>query len=384
MSTFQEYESAEAALKQFQREHWRYRRGSYKRKTNAGITTGRGRREPQKTVALNEDEEWREGDEAAEMKVGTTDERLQELGEENRRLDATIFRHVNRVVKGGPSGGYAPSVKDLMKQDIHNIDKRGRKTCDMNLFLENMLKDLDEENLMLDRTIVRQAQNAVREMKPELLNAEKMIHDQMDQIEVDSYSKRCNDGSEKEMSSHNEQTRFGAVTMKGCDNTKTLFDVDHNHMRKMETVETEQSEPNAAVKIVDIFTSHVGEKIDARECEGDEDASNNVKVLSVGRTPKNQICDSFHDYLVKKSRGTKPSQSRGVSLSEARAALNCLHSFLRHKVLVQEMSEIKDKFDNLVQEELLNRLEDENSVLDVAVAHAVKRSKYGDASGIRQ
>lgn len=377
----EEYEVAEAALKQFQREHWRYRRGSYKRKTNdvvAGplngeIGSGRRRCHPRKTAALNEDEEWGEGDEVAEMKM--TDERLQELGEENRRLDATIARHVYRVVKGRPSGGYAPTHKGSMKQDILITHKRGRKSYNANLFLENMtvtmmtIKELEEEKLRLDSSVVRQVQNAVRRTRPQFLNAQSMIpdHQSMDQIEVDSDGKRCNDGSKNE-----------PVIRKKCDKRKAFFDVEIKHMWKVETVDTKQSESNTDVKKLNIFTMHVGEKKDVRECEGDKDA-HNVKVLSVGRTPINQINDSLQDYLFQKRRKRKE-----VSISDARDALTCLNSFLCHKHLTQEISKIKNQFDNLVQEELRRRLEDENGLLDVAVAHAVERSRHGVAWGVER
>ena len=359
---------AEAALKQFQREHWRYRRGSYKRRTNTvvdGALNGESRtarrRQPRKTVAQNEDEEWGQGNEAAEMKVVMPHERLQELGEENRRLDAIIARHVYRVVKGSHSDGYASS------QSILTTNK-------MNI------AELEDEKMRLDISIVHQAQNVVRRTRSLFFSAEGTIyhHQLLDQTK----GRRSNDGLEKAISSHNELTRNAPVTRLArqdkYDKSKEIFDVGIKHSWKVETIETEQYESNAAVTKVDIFTSHGGEKRDVREWDGDKNA-HNVTVLSAGGTSTNQISDSLHDYLVKKRLETKKHHSRAVSIPEARAALTCLKSFFRHKDRTQEISELKTKFDNLVEEELFNRLKDENEVLDVAVGHAIKRSRYGEA-----
>ena len=366
---------AEAALKQFQREHWRYRRGSYKRKTNTvveGPLNGRRRRQPRKTVAQNEDEEWGQGNEAAENKVVMPDERLHELGEENRRLDAIIARHVYRVVKGSHSDGYAPSRS--MKQDILSTNKMS-------------IAELEDEKMRLDISIVHQAQNVVRRTRSQFFSAEGTIyqHQLLDQTEVASDVRRSNRGLEKAISSHNELTRNAPVARLARQDkygkNKEIFDLGINHSWK---VETEQSESYTSVKKVDIFTSHGGEKRDVREWDGDKNALINVKVLSARGTHRNQISDSLHDYLVKKRLETKNHQSRAVSLPEARAALTCLISFLCHKDRTEEISELKTKFDNLVHEELFNRLKDENEVLDVAVAHAIKRYRHGEARSVKQ
>ena len=247
------------------------------------------------------------------------DKRLQDLEEENRRLDSTIARHVYRVLNNRET--IQCIHKNSMKPNM--VRKSCQKHHDVNSYSGNIpntnmsIGDLDFDYSGLERSLLRQAQNVVRRM---------------------------------------------------CQKWKD------------EPAETEQYESEAAIKIVDIFTSRGSEEKDIHVSEGDKDA-NNAKLI-VTDTSVTQRSDSFDEYRDKSLTIRKSFKSEEFSLPEVRAALNCLNSFFYHKEQTHKISQLKTKFYDFIQEELFNRLNDENLLLDAAVGHATKRSRFGDAWGV--
>ena len=358
---FQQYERAEAALRKFQRQHWRYRRGTYTRKTSAivaeaafdALTTRRRRRPHTKPDSLIQEEA-----------VNMSDERFEDLRKENRRLDATIARNFRTVIKWRRSVTYSPLPKCPTKQDLL------RQNSDVNLLLRNFsstrpsIDNLDYESYRLDRSIMF--------IVKENLKQKRSIKE--DQIEVGEDVIGSNNDVLEPIQSLDEQTRNAPVSQPILDKKGGIFGI--KHICKIENVRSSETQSYDSVKIVDIYTSPVADKDHVPDCNQDrESQSQSVNTISSKGKPINPFGGSLHDYPSRKGHEFRYLKSGNMSLPQFRAALSCLVAFIGDKDVTQEISGLKAKFCTLVERNLSDRLRDENNLLDTAVATAIHRSR---------
>jgi len=364
----EQYEEAEAALIQFQRQHWRYRRGTYKRKTSAivaeaaidALTTGRRRRPPMKPDALSQEE--------------VVDEYFKE---ENRRLDATIARHFRTVIKWRHSDTYSHSRKCLTKQDLFPTDERVRKNSDMNLLLQKLpstrasVDNLKHESFRLDRSIMLIVKENLKQKRP--------VNEAMDQIEVSEDEISSNNDVLEPIQSLDEQIRNAPVSQPILDKKGHISGI--NQICKTENVESNESQSNDSVKIVDIYTSRVGDKDHVANCNQDREFQPYI-VNTFGIKGKliNPFSGSFHDHRFRKGNEFRYLESGDMSLHQIISALSCLDAFIGDKDLTQEISDLRAKFCTLVKRNLSDRLRDENNILDIAVATAIQRSRLREVN----
>ena len=283
--------------------------------------------------------------------------RLQELEEENIRLDCTIARQVQRITRESQQSRKYFGNKPINQYEQHLHETHGgslkNHKCDVVL----TMKELQEEKWRLDSSIVHQVQNTVRQMT-QFFNAKSMAM------------------TEKKFEVWRDEVNTGILSRAEEPSSESVLKCDENSLKigiacKIETVAyVKNLDSKDTVEVLDIYTCPLdGMKINDGEVCKDV---NSLKIWNVGRR-SNKL------YLAQKCKEEERHQRKLVTFPEARAALTCLNSYLDQRDLTQEKSMIKDQFGFLVQEELLSRLEDENIVLDVAVARAAQRSWHDRA-----